>query len=93
MIRPDSLGLFMSNFQSNQVPTTDHSVELTVWSPESSDSIELINDVVPQTLDFMASYLATKFPTNKLDIVVVPSMDIIASESPGLIVVELVEFN
>lgn len=83
----------MSNFESSQVPTTDGAIELSVWSPDSTDSIEIIKDVVPKTLDFMTSYLATRFPTNKLDIVVVPSTDITSAESPGLIVIEFVESN
>lgn len=89
LIRPDSLGLFMSNFKSNVV-STDGSVELTVWSPDSTDSIELITDVVPKTLDFMKSYLATNFPTSKLDIVIVPSAVETSTESPGLIVIKFV---
>lgn len=93
LIRPDSLGIFMSNFESSQVSTTDGSIELTVWNPEPDDSIEIIKDIVPKTLDFMSSYLATRFPTNKLDIVVVPSTDITTAESPGLIVIESVEFS
>ncbi|KAL4092083.1 hypothetical protein QTP88_026654 [Uroleucon formosanum] len=87
LIRPDSLGLFMSNFKSNPIPT-DGSLELTVWSPDSTDSIEMIVDVVPKTLDFMTSYLATNFPTNKLDIVVVPSTVMSTAESPGLIMIK-----
>ncbi|XP_027836692.1 aminopeptidase N-like isoform X3 [Aphis gossypii] len=87
LIRPDSLGLFMSNFKSNPIPT-DSSLELTVWSPDSTDSIEMITDVVPKTLDFMMSYLATNFPTNKLDIVVVPSEVMTTAESPGLIMIK-----
>ncbi|XP_026807677.1 aminopeptidase N-like isoform X1 [Rhopalosiphum maidis] len=87
LIRPDSLGLFMSNFKSNPIPT-DSSLELTVWSPDSTDSIEMITDVVPKTLDFMTSYLATNFPTNKLDIVVVPGEVMTTAESPGLIMIK-----
>ncbi|XP_025199927.1 aminopeptidase N-like isoform X2 [Melanaphis sacchari] len=87
LIRPDSLGLFMSNFKSNPIPT-DSSLELTVWSPDSTDSIEMITDVVPKTLDFMTSYLATNFPTDKLDIVVVPSEGMTTAESPGLIMIK-----
>lgn len=87
LIRPDSLGLFMSNFKSNPIPT-DSPLELTVWSPDSTDSIEMITDVVPKTLDFMTSYLATNFPTNKLDIVIVPSAVMTTAESPGLIMIK-----
>lgn len=90
LIRPDSLGLFMSNFKSNFIPTDD-SVELTVWSSESTDSIDVITDIVPKTLDFMKTYLATSFPTSKLDIVVVPSMVTSSAESPGLIVIKFVK--
>lgn len=81
----------MSNFKSEPVPTDD-SVELTVWSADGSNSIEIITDVVPKTLRFINSYLATKFPTNKLDIVVVPSAVITSTENPGLIVIKCV-FN
>lgn len=90
LIRPDSIGLFMSNFKSNPIQTDD-SVELTVWSPDSTDSIEMIKDVVPKTLNFMKSYLATNFPTNKLDIVIVPSTVMTSAESPGLIVIKFVD--
>lgn len=79
----------MSNFKSNPIQT-DGSVELTVWSPDTTDSIEMITDVVPKTLDFMKSYLATNFPTNKLDIVVVPSTVVTSTENPGLIVIKFV---
>lgn len=82
----------MSNFKSNIVPT-DSSVELTVWSPESTESTEIITDVVPKTLDYMSTYLATDFPTNKLDIVVVPSAVVTSAESPGLIVIKLVTYS
>lgn len=92
LIRPDSLGLFMSNFKSNDIPTDD-SIELTVWSPEPTDSIEMITDVVPKTLDFMKSYLATNFPTSKLDIVVVPSTVASSTESPGLILIKFVKLR
>jgi len=77
----------MSNFKSNPIQT-DGSLELTVWSPDSTESIEMITDVVPKTLDFMTSYLATNFPTNKLDIVVVPSAVMTTAESPGLIMIK-----
>lgn len=89
LIRPDSLGLFMSNFKSNTVPTAG-SVDLTVWSSGFTDSIEMIKDVVPKTLDYMTSYLATNFPTDKLDIVIVPSTVVNSAESPGLIVIKFV---
>lgn len=82
----------MSNFKSNPIPT-DSSLELTVWSPDSTDSIEMITDVVPKTLDFMMSYLATNFPTNKLDIVVVPSEVMTTAESPGLIMIKFVKLK
>lgn len=80
----------MSNFKSDTIQTDD-SVELTVWSPDSTSSIDMINDVVPKTLDFMKSYLATNFPTNKLDIVIVPSSVMTSAESPGLIVIKFVD--
>lgn len=82
----------MSNFKSNSIPMDD-SVELTVWSPESTDSIEMITDVVPKTLEFMKTYLATNFPTSKLDIVVVPSTMASSAESPGLIVIKFVKLS
>lgn len=82
----------MSNFKSSPIPT-DSAVELTVWSPDSTDSIEMIIDVVPKTLDFMTSYLATKFPTSKLDIVIVPSTVISTAENPGLIVIKFVKLD
>lgn len=80
----------MSNFKSDTIQTDD-SVELTVWSPDSTGSIDMINDVVPKTLDFMKSYLAINFPTNKLDIVIVPSSVMTSAESPGLIVIKFVD--
>lgn len=88
LIRPDALGLFMSNFGSKPILTDDDTVKLTVWSPDTTDSIEMITDVVPKTLKYVNSYLATNFPTNKLDIVVVPSAVITSAENPGLIVIK-----
>jgi hypothetical protein len=92
LIRPDSLTLFMTNFKSYPIQTKN-SVELSVWSSDHTDSIDIITDVVPKTLDFMTSYLATNFPTKKLDIVVVPSMVMPSTESPGLIVIKFVKLK
>lgn len=89
LIRPDSLGLFMSNFKSQSV-ATDGPVEVRTWSRQSTDDIRTIKEIVPKTLNFIKLYLATDFPTNKLDIVIVPKELLSSAESPGLIVIKCV---
>ncbi|VVC25573.1 ERAP1-like C-terminal domain,Peptidase M1, membrane alanine aminopeptidase, N-terminal [Cinara cedri] len=86
LVRPDSLGLFMSNFKSQSLKKKNF-VELVVWTFTPIESFSLLNEVLPNTLVFMGTYLETDFPTKKLDIVIVPRDEIGSAESPGLIVI------
>lgn len=90
LVRPDSLGLFMSNFKPQSIKSTNF-VELTVWTHKTSETFTLLNEVLPNTLVFIEKYLETAFPTKKLDIVIVPRDEIGSAESPGLIVIKLVD--
>ncbi|VVC25575.1 Hypothetical protein CINCED_3A011867 [Cinara cedri] len=87
LVRPDSLGLFISNFKPQSI-TSKNFVELAVWTLQPMENYSLINKVLSSTLVFMETYLETKFPTNKLDIVIVPKHEIGSAESPGLIIIE-----
>lgn len=83
----------MSNFKSIHILPSKNSIELNIWSVDSTHSIKMIKDVVQKTFDFMTSYLATHFPTDKLDIVLVPGTEMTTAESPGLIIIKSVQLN
>ncbi|XP_050545473.1 aminopeptidase Ey-like [Daktulosphaira vitifoliae] len=87
LIRPDSLWLFISNFKNNTI-FSDEKVHINAWSPISLTTIDTLEKYVPKTIDVMEKYLKIKFPTNKLEIVLLPSKVTSLTDNSGIITIK-----